>query len=97
MAKLNNDRTFSGFLKVKASSMDTALLYVRYGAHICEELGLSRDRESTFNNIMTEFIEYIIDFIETTLTSMNNKYKLDKVGRKEKKISFNHRLNLLLD
>jgi len=69
--ELNNDRTFSGFLKVKASSMDTALLYVRYGAHICEELGLSRDRESTFNNIMTEFIEYIIDFIETDI----NKYE----------------------
>jgi len=69
--ELNNDRTFSGFLKVKASSMDTALLYVRYGAHICEELGLSRDRESTFNAIMTEFIEHIIDFIETE----TNKYE----------------------
>lgn len=55
----------SGFGKVTASSMDTALLYNRLVVHINEELGISRDREASFLTTMTEFIEFIIDYIET--------------------------------
>lgn len=63
--KATEGKQDSGFDKVKGSSMDTALLYNRMVVNINEELGISRDRESSFHTTMTEFIEFIIDYIET--------------------------------
>ena len=57
--KVNNS-----FKKVTGSHMDTALFYMRMGHQIGIELNFKRGRRSQYLNTMTEFIEYIIQYIE---------------------------------
>ena len=54
----------SNFEKIKGSSMDTGLLYLRSIHHIMTELGYGRNNHNTFEIILVEFLNYIIDIIE---------------------------------
>ena len=50
--------------KMKASSLDTGLLYLRIAHHINETLGDGRDNNGAFELTLVEFLNYIINMIE---------------------------------
>jgi len=61
---VNKGKSNSNFEKMKASSLDTGLLYLRIAHHINETLGDGRDNNGAFELTLVEFLNYIINMIE---------------------------------
>ena len=69
--KKQNGKENNNFNKLRPTSMDTGLFYIRGIHHFMKDMGYSRGREGTYDTLCVKFVEYMIDLIE------NNTHKYE--------------------
>jgi len=69
--KKNNRKEDNNFNKLRPSSMDTGLFYIRGIHEFMTQMGFTRSREGTYDTLSVKFVEYMVDLIE------NNTHKYE--------------------
>lgn len=62
----------NNYLKLRPTSMDTGLLYIRAIHQHMSDMGYKREREGTYDYVCIEFVDYMIDLID------NNTHKYEE-------------------